>query len=101
MAEQSAIQVPRMEEWPSEPLPLPGQLRGGGGVCSLWEDPVGCPLSQGPGDDGSSPYIPLPFTFNLYGQLYNGLWMQQQWQCDVRSALRHVHGHALSGTTSS
>lgn len=75
MAEQSAIQVPRMEEWPSEPLPLPGQLRGGGGVCSLWEDPVGCPLSQGPNDDGSSPYIPLPFTFNLYGQLYNGLWI--------------------------
>lgn len=56
-----------------------GQPKGGGGgnqsSCNLWADPTGCPLSQGPNDDSSSPLINLPFAFNLYGQTYNGCWI--------------------------
>lgn len=48
---------------------------GGANQCNLWQDPSPCPISQGPNDDGSSQQIFLPFTFNLYGQFYNSLWI--------------------------
>lgn len=54
-----------------------GWQRGGGngGLCGLYQDPTGCPLSQGPWDDGSSAQISLPFSFDLYGTTYNSLWI--------------------------
>lgn len=57
--------------------PPSGWEKGGGGaaVCDLWQEPDGCPLSQGPNDDGSSALIQLGFDFNLYGTTYNALFI--------------------------
>jgi hypothetical protein len=48
---------------------------GNGGACGLWQDPDGCPISQGPSDDGSSTLITLPFSFDLYGTNYTSLYI--------------------------
>ena len=55
----------------------PGKPKGGGSVnqCDLWQEPDGCPLAAGPADDNSSGLIPLPFDFNFYGTIYNGLYV--------------------------
>lgn len=55
-----------------------GVIKKGGGSgtnCGYWQEPDGCPLSQLPNDDGSSALIPLPFSFNLYGQTYNSCYI--------------------------
>ncbi len=51
------------------------QLKGGGGSggqCNCWKEPdASYTLALQPNDDGSSSMITLPFQFNLYGDLYN------------------------------
>lgn len=51
------------------------QAKGGGGTggsCNCWIEPDGTyQLAMQPNDDGSSEQINLPFQFNLYGDLYN------------------------------
>ena len=51
------------------------QAKGGGGTggnCNCWIEPDNSyTLALAPNDDGSSPLITLPFQFNLYGDLYN------------------------------
>ncbi|MFZ1617698.1 MAG: nidogen-like domain-containing protein, partial [Flavobacteriales bacterium] len=45
---------------------------GNGGNCNCWIEPDNTyTLAMAPNDDGSSSQINLPFTFNLYGDLYN------------------------------
>ena len=51
-----------------------GQPKGGGtnGFCNCWIEPDNdYILAMAPNDDLSSALIPLPFDFNLYGELYN------------------------------
>lgn len=44
---------------------------GTGGNCNCWIEPdVTYTLALAPNDDGSSSSITLPFSFNLYGELY-------------------------------
>lgn len=51
------------------------QEKGGGGTggnCACWIEPDATyTLALQPNDDGSSSMITLPFQFNLYGELYN------------------------------
>ncbi len=51
------------------------QEKGGGGTggnCNCWIEPDNTyTLALAPNDDGSSSMITLPFQFNLYGDLYN------------------------------
>ncbi|MBL7981685.1 MAG: gliding motility-associated C-terminal domain-containing protein [Flavobacteriales bacterium] len=54
--------------------PLPDGQRGGGpgNDCDCWIEPDGSyTLAMQPNDDGSSAQITLPFQFNLYGDTYN------------------------------
>ncbi|MBK7268298.1 MAG: gliding motility-associated C-terminal domain-containing protein [Flavobacteriales bacterium] len=54
--------------------PRPGQPKGGGTsvFCNCWIEPDSSyQLAMTPNDDGSSAPINLPFQFNLYGDLYN------------------------------
>ncbi|MCB9184975.1 MAG: gliding motility-associated C-terminal domain-containing protein [Flavobacteriales bacterium] len=48
---------------------------GGNPACSIWQDPDPCPIAFGPHDDLPSLQVNLPFTFNLYGQYYTSLWI--------------------------
>lgn len=52
-----------------------GSPKGGGGgnnACECWIEPdASYLLAMQPNDDGSSPAITLPFQFNLYSELYN------------------------------
>jgi len=56
-----------------------GQKKGGGegnGFCNCWIEPDGdYTLAMQPNDDQSSALIPLPFTFNLYGDLYTNCYI--------------------------
>lgn len=56
--------------------PSAGHMKGGGGGtggnCNCWIQPDNTyTLALAPNDDGSSTMITLPFQFNLYGDLYN------------------------------
>ncbi|MBS1582186.1 MAG: gliding motility-associated C-terminal domain-containing protein [Bacteroidetes bacterium] len=57
-----------------------GRPKGGGGQvngdCNCWIQPTGeYTLAMGPNDDNSTNQIPLPFQFNLYGDLYSSCWI--------------------------
>jgi gliding motility-associated-like protein len=55
-----------------------GQPKGGGsnGFCNCWIEPDNdYTLAMTPNDDGSSALMVLPFDFNLYGQLYNNCYI--------------------------
>jgi gliding motility-associated-like protein len=62
---------------PAPPLSPMNQAKGGGGGgtggnCNCWIQPDNTyTLALQPNDDGSSTLITLPFQFNLYGDLYN------------------------------
>lgn len=55
----------------------PGRPKGGGPVaqCDLWQPTDGCPAAVIPQDDGPSSEYELPFAFNLYGTIYNSIWV--------------------------
>ncbi len=57
--------------------PAQGVLKGGGGAsCDCWIQPdASYTLAMPPNDDGSSAAIAIPFSFNLYGDLYNVLYI--------------------------
>lgn len=59
---------------PPKVQPL-NQAKGGGGTggnCNCWIEPDNTyTLAMQPNDDGSSTQITLPFQFNLYGDIYN------------------------------
>jgi len=61
------------------PVPSEGGLRGGGGgqnECNCWIEPdASYTLAMEPNDDGSSGVIAIPFDFNLYGDLYTNLYI--------------------------
>lgn len=61
--------------YPTLPPPRVQAASGGeraGGGCNCWIEPDSTyVLAMEPNDDWSSPAIPLPFQFNLYGTLYN------------------------------
>ena len=43
-------------------------------ACNCYVEPDGTyTLAMLPNDDGSSTYIPIPFSFNLYGTNYTGI----------------------------
>lgn len=62
-----------------------GQPKGGGGgfnICDCWIEPdasyttqTNWPLGSANFDDGSDGPFSLPFTFNLYGDLYNAFYL--------------------------
>jgi gliding motility-associated-like protein len=54
-----------------------GQPKGGGnGLCNCWIEPdANYTLAMVPNDDQSSGLITLPFSFNLYGDLYNSCYI--------------------------
>lgn len=55
-----------------------GRPKGGqvNGDCNCWIEPDGTyTLAMQPNDDGSSSMISLPFQFNLYGDLYDHCWI--------------------------
>lgn len=55
---------------------FPLTLRGGPSACDCWVQPDATyTLAMPPNDDQSTALIPLPFTFNLYGDLYNGVYI--------------------------
>jgi gliding motility-associated-like protein len=60
---------------PPEVQPNSDLAKGGGGTggnCNCWIEPDSTyALAMGPNDDGSSSIINLPFQFNLYGDMYN------------------------------
>lgn len=60
---------------PPKVQPLNQAKGGGGGTggnCNCWIEPDNTyTLAMQPNDDGSSAQISLPFQFNLYGDLYN------------------------------
>jgi hypothetical protein len=50
--------------------------RGSGGPCGCWIEPDGnYSLAMEPNDDLSTDTIALPFTFNLFGNAYDTLWI--------------------------
>lgn len=50
--------------------------RGSGGPCGCWIEPDGnYSLAMAPNDDMSTDTIALPFTFNLFGNAYDTLWI--------------------------
>ena len=57
--------------------PVPAVPKGGGNSgCDCWIQPDATyTLAMAPNDDGSSAGIFLPFIFNLYGDLYNTLYI--------------------------
>ncbi|MBP6573069.1 MAG: gliding motility-associated C-terminal domain-containing protein [Flavobacteriales bacterium] len=58
------------------PLHPAGAPKGSGAGCDCWIDPDATyTLAMQPNDDGSSAQIPIPFIFNLYGDLYSSLWI--------------------------
>jgi gliding motility-associated-like protein len=60
---------------PAPPVQPANMAKGGGGTggnCNCWIEPDDTyTLALAPNDDGSSTIINLPFQFNLYGELYN------------------------------
>ncbi len=53
-----------------------GNDRSGGGPCDCWIEPDSTySLAMLPNDDNSSSAIPLPFTFQLFGQSYDTLYI--------------------------
>ncbi len=53
-----------------------GDERGGGNDCACWIEPdASYTLAMQPNDDGSSPQIALPFNFDLYGESYNSIYI--------------------------
>lgn len=75
------IQVPNTVVQPVNPgvsSSTPNYRPKGGGStnsCEIWEDPVGCPVANGPSDDFPSQQVNLPFSFDLYGQTYTSCWL--------------------------
>ena len=69
----TATVTPRPDEKPRKGGQ--GLPKGGGGtngVCNCWIEPDGnYTLAMAPNDDNSSGLISLPFDFNLYGEMYN------------------------------
>ncbi|MBX2971968.1 MAG: gliding motility-associated C-terminal domain-containing protein [Flavobacteriales bacterium] len=68
--------VPRTDPVLGNPKPTPSGIERGGGNggndCNCWIEPDDSyTLALAPNDDGSSDLISLPFSFNLYGDLYN------------------------------
>lgn len=73
---RGSVAMPEARHTATTPLPL--QLRGGGGTntCDCWIQPDGSyTLAMPPDDDNSSGLINLPFNFNLYGQLFNSVYI--------------------------
>ncbi|MBL7986407.1 MAG: gliding motility-associated C-terminal domain-containing protein [Flavobacteriales bacterium] len=68
---------------------LPVQKKGGGAdVCECWIPPDGSwTLAMPPNDDQSSALIPLPFTFNLYGDLYTSCYINNNGNITFNSPL--------------
>lgn len=65
----------------------PGNLRGGGNVCDCWIQPDATyTLAMPPNDDQSTGVIPFPFTFNLYGDPYNALYINNNGNVSFGSA---------------
>ncbi|HQV75336.1 MAG: gliding motility-associated C-terminal domain-containing protein [Flavobacteriales bacterium] len=53
-----------------------GEERGGGNSCGCWVEPDDTyTLAMQPNDDGSSDLINLPFSFDLYGESYNTVYI--------------------------
>jgi gliding motility-associated-like protein len=63
-----------------------GGSEGAGNGCGLWQDPSGCPISQGPNDDGSSSMLTLPFSFDLYGTNYTNFYINNNGNISFNSA---------------
>lgn len=58
------------------PLGPPAVAKGSGAGCDCWIPPdASYTLAMAPNDDGSSAQIPIPFTYDLYGDLYTSLWI--------------------------
>jgi Secretion system C-terminal sorting domain/Nidogen-like len=58
------------------PAPLSATERGGGGGCNCWIAPDSSySLAMAPNDDQSSDAIALPFVFELFGEQYDTLWI--------------------------
>jgi len=69
------------------PFSPPGTLRGGGNVCDCWVQPDATyTLAMQPNDDLSTGVIPIPFTFNLYGDLYNSVYINNNGNISFGSA---------------
>ena len=61
---------------PQSKEPIKGVLKGGGSACDCWIQPdASYNLAMAPNDDMSSGAIFLPFTFNLYGDLYTTVYI--------------------------
>ncbi|MBL0045522.1 MAG: hypothetical protein IPP33_14355 [Flavobacteriales bacterium] len=58
------------------PVSFQATQRGGGGGCECWVEPDNSyTLAMTPNDDMSSSAIALPFTFELFGDQYDTLWI--------------------------
>lgn len=82
MAPERATKQPPVQ--PEEGKPTKGQLKGGGqnGFCNCWIEPdntyttqTSWPLGSANEDDGADGPFALPFSFNLYGDLYTEFYL--------------------------
>ncbi|MCC7503513.1 MAG: hypothetical protein IT229_13355, partial [Flavobacteriales bacterium] len=65
----------------------PGAPKGGGGPCGCWVQPDATySLAMTPNDDGSTAAIPLPFTFSLFGDAYDTLFINNNGNVSFGSA---------------
>jgi hypothetical protein len=55
-------------------------------------------LAMQPNDDGSTGLIPIPFTFNLYGQAYNSLYINNNGNLTFTGALTQFSATAFPST---
>lgn len=70
-ASHSEVVQPTVQQQSKKPVNTGSAKGGSGGTCDCWVTPDATwNLAMAPNDDGSSATIFLPFTFNLYGDLY-------------------------------
>ena len=55
-------------------------------------------LAMQPNDDGSTGFIPIPFNFNLYGQTYNGIYINNNGNLTFTGPMATFSATAVSYT---
>ena len=58
-------------------------------------------LAMQPNDDGSSAYIPIPFGFNLYGNVYNGIYINNNGNITFNGAMATFSASAFPSVINS
>jgi len=71
-------------------------------ACNCYVEPDGTyTLAMQPNDDGSSVYIPIPFSFNLYGTNYTGIYINNNGNITFNGPMAIFSASAFPSTINS